>query len=121
MLITGYVIDNLLDKISALSFAASIASCVSAASAVLQDLSQHADAATTVLDALQTVPACQDLAKKVRENRAEELATASAKDLTGYALEPDLDKVADTADAGRWETKIANLAEVNADIVEAIR
>ena len=46
--------------------------------------------------ALQTVPVGRDRAEKVREDRAEELATASATDLTGDALEPDLDEVADT-------------------------
>ncbi len=120
-LITGYVTDNLLDKISALSYAASIASCVNAAYSLWQDLSQRAPAATTMLTALQTIPACQDLAKKVRENRAEELATASARNLTGDALKPDIDKVADTADAGSWESKIADLSEVSAEIEEAIR
>lgn len=120
-LITGYVTDNLLDKISALSYAASIASCVNAAYSLWQDLSQRAPAGTTMLTALQTIPACQDLAKKVRENRAEELATASARDLTGDALEPDINKVADTADAGSWESKIAHLTEVSAEIEEAIR
>ena len=120
-LITGYVTDNLLDKISALSYAESIASCVNAAYSLWQDFSQRAPAATTVLTALQTIPACKDLASKVRENRAEELATASARDLTGDALKPDIEKVADTADAGSWETKIADLTEVSAEIEEAIR
>lgn len=120
-LVTGYVIDNLLDKISALSYAASITSCVNAAYALWQNLSQRADAASTVLTALQTIPACQDLAKRVRENRAEALAAASAKDLAGDGLEPDLAKVADTANASNWETRIANLAEANAEIGELIR
>jgi hypothetical protein len=74
-----------------------------------------------VLTALQTIPACKDLASKVRENRAEELATARARDLTGDALKPDIEKVADTAGAGSWETKIADLTEVSAEIEEAIR
>jgi len=120
-LITGYVIDNLLDKISALSYASSIADCVNAAYTLWQDLSHRASASTTVLDALQTVPACQDLASKVREDRAEELAAADAKNLTRDALKPDIEKVADTANADSWETKIADLTEVSAEIEEAIR
>jgi hypothetical protein len=107
-LATGYVVDNLLDKISALSSAASIVSCVNATYALWQRFNQHASAGATLLTALRTIPAFQDLAKEVREDRAEELATASAKDLTGDALELDLDKVADprTRATGRLGSRI---------------
>jgi hypothetical protein len=120
-LITGYVTDNLLDKVSALSYEASIADCVNGAQSLWQDLRQHAAAASTMLDALRTVPACQDLASKVREDRTEELAAASAGDATGDALKADISKVADTADADGWEAKIEELIEAGTEIVEGIR
>jgi hypothetical protein len=114
-LATGFVTDNLLDKISALSYASSIASCVNAAYNLWQNLRQNDDTGATLVSALEGYASCKDLMDKVRENRAESLAAEHGDDLT-----PDLDKVAETADASTWETEMADLQEVH-DITLDIR
>jgi hypothetical protein len=115
-LLTGYVTDNLVDKISVLSYLGSISDCANAAYSTLQNLNQQADAATTIITALQSYPACKELADKVHENSAETLATVKPTD--DHALKSDLDKVADTAEADTWETGIEDLLKAAADIVE---
>lgn len=116
-LLTGYVTDNLVDKVSVLSYLGSISDCANAAYSTWQNLNQHADAATTVVTALQSYPSCKELADKVHENSSEALAHVKPTD--DHALKSDLDKVTDTADADGWETDIEDLLKATADIVEA--
>ncbi len=114
-LLTGYVADNLLDKVSVLSYGSSIADCVNAAYNVWQNLRQHADTGATLASALQGYLLCKDLVDKVRENHAESPAAEH-----GDTLTPDLEKVAETADASTWESEIADYQAVH-DITLDIR
>jgi hypothetical protein len=114
-LLTGYVADNLLDKVSVLSYASSIADCVNAAYNVWQHLTQHDDTGATLASALQGYLLCKDLVDKVRENRAESHAAEH-----GNTLTPDLEKVAETADASTWESELADYQTVH-DITLDIR
>jgi hypothetical protein len=114
-LLTGYVADNLLDKVSVLSYGSSIANCVNAAYNVWQDLTQHDDTGATLASVLQGYLLCRDLVDKVRENRAESLAAEH-----GDTLTPDLEKVAETAGASTWESELADYQTVH-DITLDIR
>jgi hypothetical protein len=118
-LLTGYVTDNLLDKVSALSYASSIADCANAAYSLWQNLNQQADAAATVVTALQTINACKSLADKVRADRDEALAAAS-ESLYDQDLARDLNKVVDTAHASTWETEIGDLVDARAEIEDLV-
>jgi hypothetical protein len=116
-LITGYVTDNLVDKVSALSYASSIIDCVNQAYSLWQNLTQGADAATTATTALQTITSCKALVDEVRKNREEALAAVSAADeFDNQVLRPNLEQVAKTADSGSWETEIAQREAVHADV-----
>jgi hypothetical protein len=114
-LLTGYVTDNLLDKVSVLAYGSSIAGCVNAAYNVWQNLTHNHGAGATVASALLGYLPCKDLVDKVRENRAESLAADHVDTLT-----PDLEKVADDADASTWESDMADLQAVH-DITLGIR
>jgi hypothetical protein len=123
-LMSGYVVDNLTEQIpedSALSYELSIAGCVNSAHSLWQGLYQQppADATATLQTALSTIPACQDLQKKVTSDHAEELSVAAADNrLTGRALEQDLAKVAEAADLAGWESHIDDVAKAAISIVE---
>jgi hypothetical protein len=67
------------------------------------------------VSALLGFEACKELVDKVRENRAEALAADHPDTLT-----PDLEKVAETADASTWESEIADRQAVH-DITLDIR
>lgn len=123
-LMSGYVVDNLTAQIpedSALSYELSIASCVNAAHALWPGLYQQpsGDATATLRAALSTIPACQDLQKKVTSDHAEELSVAAADHrLTGPALEQDLARVAEAADQAGWESHLDEVAKAAISIVE---
>ena len=115
-LLTGFATDNLLNKVSVLSYGSGIADCVNAAYTVWQSLTHNTnDIGATVVSALLGFEACKELVDKVRENRAEALAADHPDTLT-----PDLEKVAETADASTWESEIADRQAVH-DITLDIR
>ena len=115
-LLTGFATDNLLNKVSVLSYGPGIADCVNAAYTVWQSLTHNTnDIGATVVSALLGFEACKELGDKVRENRAEALAADHPDTLT-----PDLEKVAETADASTWESEIADRQAVH-DITLDIR
>jgi hypothetical protein len=123
-LMTGYVVDNLIEDLpedSALSYEASIADCVNGAHSLWQNLYQRpsADANATMQNALSTVPACQKLQAKVTADHAEEISAAAAENrLTDQALAEDLAKVADSAGEAGWESDLGKLAKAVATIAE---
>ena len=123
-LMSGYVVDNLTEQIpedSALSYELSVAGCVNAAHSLWEGLYQQpsGDATATMRTALSSIPACQDLQKKVTSDHAEELSVAAADNrLTGPELEQDLARVAEAADQVGWESHIDEVAKAAISIVE---
>jgi hypothetical protein len=122
--ITGYVVDNLTGQIppaSALSYELGIAGCVSRAHALWHGLDERPPAdAVTMQAALSTIPACQDLQKKVTSDHAEELSIAAAGGwLSAHALQADLARVADAAGQPSWESHLDGLPQVSVTIAEA--
>jgi hypothetical protein len=123
--ITGYVVDNLTRQIpqaSALSYELGIAGCVSRAHALWHGLYERPppDAAVTMQAALSTIPACQDLQKKVISDHAEQLSIAAAGGwLSAHALQADLARVAQAAGQPSWESHLDGLPQVSVTIAEA--
>ncbi len=123
-LMSGYVVDNLTEQIpedSALSYELSIADCVNAAHTLWQGLYQQpsGDATATLRTALSTIPACQDLQRKVTSDHAEELSAAAADGrLSTPVLDQDLAAVAEAADQVGWESHLDDVAKAAISIVE---
>lgn len=122
--LTGYVVDNLTEQIpqsSARSYELGIAGCVSRAHSLWLSLSQRppAEAAATVQAALSTIPACQDLQKKILSDNAEELSIAAAAGrLSAHALRADLATVAGVAGQPGWESHLDGLTKASITIAE---
>lgn len=114
-LVTGYVVDNLTKQIppaSAQSYEMGIAGCVRRAPALWRGLSERlpAAAAAALQATLTTVPACQDLQRKVTSDHAEALwAAAATGRLTANALREDLATVAHAAGVTGWESHLGGL------------
>jgi hypothetical protein len=123
-LMSGYVVDNLTEQIpedSALSYELSIAGCVNGAHSIWQGLYEQpsADATATLRTALSTIPACQELQKKLTSDHAEELSVAAADNrLTDRALDEDLARVTEAADQVGWESRIDEVAKAAISIAE---
>lgn len=125
-LMTGYVVDNLIEALpedSAVSYEASIVGCVNAADSVWDGLNQQPPESATDLmsTAIETVGPCQDLQHKLAADHSEEIAVAARADhLNHQDLTPDLEKVTDTAGEDGWDTAFEDIAKGAADLVEHV-
>jgi hypothetical protein len=104
-LMTGYVVDNLIEALpedSAAAYAVSIADCVNAADDFLYKAFQQQPppgAADLMQAALQTIAECQNLKRKVTADHDEQIAAGAEEN------RDDLSAVANAAGQKEWESK----------------
>jgi hypothetical protein len=104
-LMTGYVVDNLIEALpedSAAAYAVSISECVNAADNLLYEAfkQQPPPGATDLMQAaLQTIAECQNLKRKLTADHDEQIAAIDKEN------RDDLSAVANAAGQEEWESK----------------